>query len=86
MAKRYRFAKILVVGRPACCGLCDSVPSPRCLNEMTTAWVATLDDCEGDFEPDGDVDGSDLAQLIDSGGIDIDYLNFFQQAVLRSTH
>ena len=39
---------------------------------VVTSWVGAEYRCEGDFEPDGDVDGSDLAQLIDSGGVDIE--------------
>jgi hypothetical protein len=39
---------------------------------VITSWVAAEHRCEGDFEPDGDVDGKDLAELIDSGGVDID--------------
>ena len=30
---------------------------------VTTSWVASVNDCDGDFDKDGDVDGSDLAQL-----------------------
>jgi hypothetical protein len=39
---------------------------------VTTSWSSFVDDCEVDFEPDGDVDGVDLATLIDSGSINID--------------
>jgi hypothetical protein len=38
----------------------------------TATWTKSAEWCEGDFEPDGDVDGSDLAFLIDTGGIGID--------------
>jgi hypothetical protein len=43
-------------------------------NASGSAYVyIPVDLCECDFEPaDGDVNGSDLAILIDSGGIDID--------------
>jgi hypothetical protein len=33
---------------------------------------ARVDECEGDFDPDDDVDGVDLASLTDSAAIDID--------------
>jgi cysteine-rich repeat protein len=33
-----------------------------------TLWS---ENCEGDFEPDGDVDGSDLVQEINAGGLNI---------------
>ena len=37
---------------------------------VTTSWVAYLDICKCDFEPDGDVDGDDLAEYInDDRGI-----------------
>jgi hypothetical protein len=36
----------------------------NCLN-----WLSNP--CEGDFEPDGDTDGSDLVKLVENGGIDI---------------
>ena len=40
---------------------------------VRTSWLATAYLCEGDFAPaDGDVDGADLALVIDSGGIEID--------------
>jgi hypothetical protein len=32
---------------------------------VKTSWVANLNGCECDFEPDGDVDGDDLAKYID---------------------
>lgn len=38
----------------------------------TSTWTKSAELCEGDFEPDGDVDGSDLATLIDSDAIEID--------------
>jgi hypothetical protein len=31
---------------------------------VKTSWVAYLNDCECDFEPDGDVDGNNLAEYI----------------------
>ena len=46
----------------------DSLPRYHNSNFVVTPE----NDCDGDFEPDGDVDGSDLAILIGSGGIDID--------------
>lgn len=30
-------------------------------------WLS--DKCEGDFEPDGDTDGRDLARVVESGGV-----------------
>jgi hypothetical protein len=37
-----------------------------------STWEKSAELCEGDFEPDGDVDGSDLAALINSNAIGID--------------
>jgi hypothetical protein len=34
--------------------------------------VDSVEICEGDFEPDGDVDGGDLAHLIDTDALEID--------------
>jgi hypothetical protein len=34
--------------------------------------IRVVNACEGDSEPDGDVDGSDLGHAIDSGGSQID--------------
>ncbi|MDY6842498.1 MAG: hypothetical protein SVW57_00210 [Thermodesulfobacteriota bacterium] len=31
---------------------------------ITTFWQASVNDCDGDFDSDGDVDGSDLAKLV----------------------
>jgi hypothetical protein len=40
---------------------------------LTTSWVASVNECEGDFDGDGDVDGSDLALFAaDFGRTDCD--------------
>ncbi len=45
-------------------------PLPR--YHYTNFTVNPANDCEYDSEPDGDVDGSDMAHLIDAGTFDID--------------
>ena len=38
----------------------------------TTTWTKTLAVCAGDAEPDGDIDGRDLAVLLSIGGLPLD--------------
>ena len=39
---------------------------------VKTSWIATVYLCEGDSEPDGDVDGTDLVEEINAGGSNVD--------------
>jgi len=38
---------------------------------VKSSWIATVYLCEGDSEPDGDVDGADLVEEINAGGSDV---------------
>ena len=58
-------------GTPNCNDNCPNIYNPD-QEDNDDNNIGDACECEGDFEPDGDVDGRDLAQKINAGGSNID--------------